>query len=392
MPGCLSACLAPKKKDIPKEDRYRDNDLSQSGSGRARFPPPIRDTAESILFAVSPMSYENWAFEGLDANGLVGFQVSEFGFRILTTARGDGPNRERKVLKEYPLALVDSWSGTQKIFRFTFLDKRTREQRVCQLTTTHVPIILSAIDEIVRRLLNKRKARQMPDLQFAAMIVEVESLEKDSNARGERITQWAESCYATTDQARAALRCVPADDTYARVTIVVTLHRRMVFPAEFDDVIAELKDEAQAESAWELVNRSRRGSRSGDSGKSLSRSNSGSSKSLKSAVAAARANSKDWSKKSSPIGRDNASKESSVSASPDASVSSKLSKGSVVTFEGVCPVDAEDDGSGSGSGRGRGRGGGGGGSGSNRGTGDARRKSAMKAAGSPLARDGSSVA
>ena len=126
MPGCLSACLAPKKKDIPKEDRYKDNDLSQSGSGRARFPPPIRDSAESILFAVSPMSYENWAFEGLDANGLVGFQVSEFGFRILTTSRGDGPNRERKVLKEYPLALVDNWSGTQKIFRFTFLDKRTR--------------------------------------------------------------------------------------------------------------------------------------------------------------------------------------------------------------------------------------------------------------------------
>lgn len=366
MPGCLSACLAPKKKDIPKEDRYKDNDLSQSGSGRARFPPPIRDSAESILFAVSPMSYENWAFEGLDANGLVGFQVSEFGFRILTTSRGDGPNRERKVLKEYPLALVDNWSGTQKIFRFTFLDKRTREQRSCQLTTTHVPIILSAIDEIVRRLLNKRKARQMPDLQFAAMIVEVESLEKDSMERGERILHWAESHYATKDQARAALRCVPADDTYARVTIVVTLHRRMVFPAEFDDVIAELKDEAQAESAWELVNKSRRGSRT-DSGKSLSRG-SGSSRSLKSA----NSGSFGGSKKSGGIGKES-SKESSQSSSPDASVSSKQSKGSVVTFEGAS--EADDDGSGGGGGsRGRGR------------------KSAMKAGGSPLARDGSSVA
>ena len=67
-------------------------------------------------FEVHPMTYETWAFEGLDANGLVGLHVSDFGFRIVTT------QAPRRTLKSFPMASVQNWTSSKKIFKFTFTD------------------------------------------------------------------------------------------------------------------------------------------------------------------------------------------------------------------------------------------------------------------------------
>ena len=84
------------------------------------------------------MTYETWAFEGLDANGLVGLHVSDFGFRIVTT------QVPRKTLKSFPIASVQNWTGSKKIFKFTFTDAAAGASGVgggekvhsCQLCTT----------------------------------------------------------------------------------------------------------------------------------------------------------------------------------------------------------------------------------------------------------------
>lgn len=200
------------------------------------------------------MSYETWAFEGLDANGLVGLHVSDFGFRIVTT------QIPRRTLKSYPMETVQSWSSTKKIFKFSFTETSPSSieggARVlaCQLCTTWVPAIMETIDKVVAKVINKRVSRQMSDGDFAAFIRELDAIPFGSDERSSMVHQFAQDNYVTAAQGREAVRRIPEENGFDRIRAVAVMHRRMVNPDEFKLIMAELASKDR-ESAWDLINR-----------------------------------------------------------------------------------------------------------------------------------------
>jgi len=81
---------------------------TQRSSVKRKDPTPVKD-GDGVLFAVHPLSYEAWAEKCCDANGRVGLQVSEFGFRIVSL-RTEGKNR-RQVWMSFPVAMVRPGAG-----------------------------------------------------------------------------------------------------------------------------------------------------------------------------------------------------------------------------------------------------------------------------------------
>jgi hypothetical protein len=90
----------------PKVDNYADS----SASMRKRYPPPTKIAHETYLFFVTPLTYEPWANEGRDDDGLLGFVISDLGFKFVNC---------RDISEEfvhYPMSCIESWATTGKIF------------------------------------------------------------------------------------------------------------------------------------------------------------------------------------------------------------------------------------------------------------------------------------
>ena len=94
-----------------------------------RDPTPVKD-GDGVLFAVHPLSYEAWAEKSCDANGRVGLQVSEFGFRIVSLRTEGGENR-RHVCKSFPVAMVRTGART--------FPHATRISHIITLRNTEAP-------------------------------------------------------------------------------------------------------------------------------------------------------------------------------------------------------------------------------------------------------------
>lgn len=225
--------------------------LSRAGKARGsrgKFPPPRQD-GDAYLIYVTPLSYEKWAFEGIDDDGLVGLKISEYGFRIVTTADGH-------VLRQFPMSEVRSWQGSKKIFTLVVRDERPGEDahsRSFQVSTPWVGAIMQLLDRIVERSLSQRRAKSMTDPEFAALVRDLDVLDADDPRRAEAALNFAGADkWVTSWQCIELLRRVP-EGTDARVRAVAQMHSRMLDPAAFRLIMLELKSQEERDEAWEMI-------------------------------------------------------------------------------------------------------------------------------------------
>ena len=197
------------------------------------------------------MSYENWAFEGLDELGLVGLHVSAYGLKIVTRAV------PRRVLKSYPLGAIQSWNGSTKIFKFSFVDPTATsaggdgKERWCQLSTTWVPQIMETLDKVVQSIVAKRKSRQMSETDFTAFLEALDN-SSDDEVRVAKVLKYAQTYYVTADQGAQALRRIPKTHTFDKIKVVQKMHRHIVDSGNFKLIVNELEPEDR-NNAWELI-------------------------------------------------------------------------------------------------------------------------------------------
>ena len=239
--------------------------LGKAHGDRGKFPFPRYD-GDAYLFYVTPLSYEKWAFEGIDDDGLVGLKISEYGFRIVTTADGH-------VLRQFPMSEVRSWQGSKKIFTLVVRDERPGEDahsRSFQVSTPWVGAIMQLLDRIVERSLSQRRAKSMTDPEFAALVRDLDVLDADDPRRAEAALNFAGADkWVTSWQCIELLRRVP-EGTDARVRAVAQMHPRMLDPAAFRLLILELKSQEERDDAWEMISPS-----VGEDGERMRRSASG---------------------------------------------------------------------------------------------------------------------
>ena len=204
---------------------------------------------------VHPMTYEDWAFQGLDANGLVGLHISESGFKIVSTAV------PRRTFKSFPMADIQTWSGTKKIFKFTFVEQTGagsvgigggEKVQSCQLSTTWVGAIMTELEKVVNRSVKRKLSRRMADKEFAAFLQQLDSMPLADEKRAHLVMKLAKENYVTGAQGCEALRRIADDNVFDKMHAVAIMHRRMVNPDEFSLVIGELRAD-ERENAWELI-------------------------------------------------------------------------------------------------------------------------------------------
>ena len=226
--------------------------LSRAGKARGsrgKFPPPRQD-GDAYLIYVTPLSYEKWAFEGIDDDGLVGLKIStEYGFRIVTTADGH-------VLRQFPMSEVRSWQGSKKIFTLVVRDERPGEDAHSLLVPGLHPVGRRHHATLGphRRAVPVPATRQVHDgSEFAALVRELDVLDADDPRRAEAALNFAGADkWVTSWQCIELLRRVP-EGTDARVHAVAQMHSRMLDPAAFRLVMLELKSQEERDEAWEMI-------------------------------------------------------------------------------------------------------------------------------------------
>ena len=162
------------KLSAPKVDGYADS----SASMRKRYPPPTKIDHHTYLFFVTPLTYEPWANEGRDDDGLLGFVIGEHGFKFVNCR---DLNEE---FVHYPMSCIDSWAATGKIFRFKYRDTHHEDEvKFMQLTTPWTPALMETLGELVEMSMSKRKAQQMREEDFKELIAELDGMEEGSARR-----------------------------------------------------------------------------------------------------------------------------------------------------------------------------------------------------------------
>ena len=141
----------------PKVDGYADSSTSM----RKRYPPPTKIAHHTYLFFVTPLTYEPWANEARDDDGLLGFVIGEHGFKFVNCR---DLNEE---FVHYPMSCIESWAATGKIFRFKYRDTHHEDQvKFMQLTTPWTPALMETLGELVENSMSKRRAQQMREEDF----------------------------------------------------------------------------------------------------------------------------------------------------------------------------------------------------------------------------------
>ena len=153
---------------------------------RGKFPPPRQD-GDAYLIYVTPLSYEKWAFEGIDDDGLVGLKISEHGFRIVTTADGH-------VLRQFPMSEVRSWQGSKKYSPSsseTSARARTRTPARSRSPPRGSAPSCNSWTASSSGPLSQRRAKSMTDPEFAALVRELDVLDADDPRRAEAALNFA---------------------------------------------------------------------------------------------------------------------------------------------------------------------------------------------------------
>ena len=185
----------------------------------------------------------------------MGLHVSDFGFRIVTTAI------PRRTLKSYPMYCVQSWRSSEKIFTFWFTDDSAstsggvnRSVQTCQLSTTWVPAIMETVDKVVARVISTRESRRMSDEEFLTFVGELDAVPAEDKRRVSMILQYTQKWWVTASQGREAVRRIPEENGFDRIRLVAGVHARMIDPANFALVIDELRPQDR-DSAWDLISK-----------------------------------------------------------------------------------------------------------------------------------------
>ena len=217
-----------------------------SSKDKGKFPPPQRE-GDGWVFHVVPLGYERWAFE-VDDLGLVGLIVSEAGFRVVST-------EDNRVLKQIPMAKVEGWSGTKKIFKITYrADAADEAAKAVQLSTPWTSAILEALDKVIERSLSHRRAKAMTDDDFTALLETLRRAPPDDPTRLESALAFAgPEKWVNSWQCIEMLRVIPASDAAGRRAFVVAAHPRMLDPRDFRLVMLELATEEERNLAWEAI-------------------------------------------------------------------------------------------------------------------------------------------
>ena len=219
------------KLSAPKVDGYADS----SASMRKRYPPPTKIDHHTYLFFVTPLTYEPWANEGRDDDGLLGFVIGEHGFKFVNCR---DLNEE---FVHYPMSCIDSWAATGKIFRFKYRDTHHEDEvKFMQLTTPWTPALMETLGELVEMSMSKRKAQQMREEDFKELIAELDGME--DGKRGPRVVQFANSHWMTALQGVEALRRIPsATHGEDRVKAAAAMHGKLLTAEGFEQITAEFR-------------------------------------------------------------------------------------------------------------------------------------------------------
>ena len=213
----------------PKVDNYADS----SASMRKRYPPPTKIAHETYLFFVTPLTYEPWANEGRDDDGLLGFVISDLGFKFVNC---------RDISEEfvhYPMSCIESWATTGKIFRFKYKDTHHNDQvKFMQLTTPWTPALMETLGDLVEHSMSKRRSQQMREEDFTELLVELDGME--DSERGARVVDFANSHWMTAAQGVEALRRIPsATHIDERVRAAAAMHGKLLTPEGFEQITGE---------------------------------------------------------------------------------------------------------------------------------------------------------
>jgi len=217
------------KLSAPKVDGYADSSTSM----RKRYPPPTKIAHHTYLFFVTPLTYEPWANEARDDDGLLGFVIGEHGFKFVNCR---DLNEE---FVHYPMSCIESWAATGKIFRFKYRDTHHEDQvKFMQLTTPWTPALMETLGELVENSMSKRRAQQMREEDFKELLAELDGIEDAQ--RGPRVVQFANSHWMTASQGVEALRRIPsATHMEDRVKAAAAMHGKLLTAEGFEQITAE---------------------------------------------------------------------------------------------------------------------------------------------------------